>query len=144
VFNNLTYQHVDFGDDGLYYERHGRFANPNPNRRDGFSNPNREARVLFPNHGREGGYPNPYEYKMKVDIPSISGNLDIASFLIGSMRWINSLTWLMIFYGEASQICGVQAQRRSSCMVGSTASLTKASRKATYDDREAHKTTLIR
>ena len=35
----------------------------------------------YPNHGRKGGYPNSQEYRMKVDIPSFSENLDIESFL---------------------------------------------------------------
>ena len=61
-----------------------RFVTPDPNRRRGFSNHNRETRNPYPNHGREGGFPNPHEYKMKVDIPSFSENLDIKSFL----NWI--------------------------------------------------------
>ena len=84
MFNNPSYQHDDFRDDGLAFRRHERFANANPHRRNGFPNPNREAKVSYPNHDREGGYPNPQDYTMKVDIPSFSENLDIQSFL----NWI--------------------------------------------------------
>ena len=61
--NNPAYQSDDFGDGGLAYERHWRFANPNLNRRGGFPDPNREARIAYPNHCREGGYLNPQEYR---------------------------------------------------------------------------------
>ena len=81
-----------------------RFANPNPNRRDGFSNSNREARVPYLNHGTEGGYQNPQEYRMKVDIPSFSGYLDIKSF----MDWIYEvdkfLTWLIFSWRNKSNL----------------------------------------
>ena len=95
MFNSLSYQHDNFGDDGLAYRRHERFANANPHRRNGFPNPNREAKVSYPNHDREGGYPNPQEYTMKVDIPSFSEILISNPFWIGSTRWINSFIWLM-------------------------------------------------
>jgi len=65
----------------MAYRRRERFVNPNPNRTDEFSSPNRGARFLYLNHGREGGYPNPNEYRMKVEIPSFSLNLNIESFL---------------------------------------------------------------
>jgi len=39
------------------------------------------GRSPYPNHGKEGGYPSPNEYKMKIEILSFSGNLDIESFL---------------------------------------------------------------
>ena len=46
-----------------------------------FFNPNRGGRFPYPNHGKKGGYLNPNEYRMKCDIPSFSGNIDIESFL---------------------------------------------------------------
>jgi len=46
-----------------------------------FFNPNRGGRFPYPNHGKKGRYPNPNEYRMKCDIPSFSGNIDIESFL---------------------------------------------------------------
>jgi len=47
-------------------------ANPNPYMRGEFS---------FPNHDRRSNYSNPTEYRMKVEIPSFSGNFYIESFL---------------------------------------------------------------
>jgi len=95
-FNNPAYQYDDFGDDGLAYRRHGRFANLNPNKRDRFPGPNREARIPYPNHGREGGYPNPQEYRMKVDIPSFSRNLDIESFQIYEVNKFFNIAYVSI------------------------------------------------
>ena len=65
----------------MIYGRQGRFANSNRKRRGEFSNSNRGARFPYLNHGREAEYPSPNEYKMKVEIPSFSGNLNIESFL---------------------------------------------------------------
>jgi len=50
-------------------------ANPNPNRGAGFS---------FSNLDRRRGDPTPNEYRMKIEIPSFSENLEIESFL----NWI--------------------------------------------------------
>ena len=47
-------------------------SNSNPNRRGGFS---------FPNPDRRRDYSSSNEYRMKIEIPSFSGNLDIKSFL---------------------------------------------------------------
>ena len=71
----------------MSYKRRKRFSNPNPNKRGAFSNPNRRGKFSYSNHGREGGYPNPNEYRMKVNIPYFSENLDIESFL----DWIYEL-----------------------------------------------------
>ena len=49
-------------------------TNPNPNRAEGFS---------FPNPDRRRGDPSPNEYRMKIKIPSFSGNLDIES-----LEWV--------------------------------------------------------
>jgi len=65
----------------MTYRRQERFANLNSNRRGEFSRPNRGARFPYFNHGRGGGYPNPNEYRMKIEISSFGGNLDIKSFL---------------------------------------------------------------
>ena len=35
----------------------------------------------FPNHDRRRDYSSPNEYKMKIEISSLSGNFDIESFL---------------------------------------------------------------
>ena len=64
----------------MNYERR-RFVNPNANRRGEFSHPNRGANFSYPNHSRDREYPSPNEYRMKVEISSFSGNLDIESFL---------------------------------------------------------------
>ena len=81
---------------------------------------------------------------MKVDIPSFGENLDIESFL----NWIYEVDKFFdmtyVLHGEISQICSVQAQERRSRMVESIASLTKTSKKATYDDTEAHEATPTR
>jgi len=55
-------------------------------------NPNRIGRFLFPNHDRIRDYPSPNEYRMKIEIPFFSGNLDIKSFWTGSMKWRSSST----------------------------------------------------
>jgi len=47
-------------------------ANANMNRREKFS---------FPNPDRRRGDPSSNEYRMKIEIPSFSGNFDIESFL---------------------------------------------------------------
>ena len=47
-------------------------ANPDPNRRGGFS---------FLNHDRRRDYSSPNECRMNFEIPSFSVNLDIESFL---------------------------------------------------------------
>jgi len=47
-------------------------ANPNPNRGKGFP---------LPNQDRRRGDLNPNKYRMKIEIPSFSENLDIESFL---------------------------------------------------------------
>ena len=56
----------------MEYGRRRRFTNPIPNRRGKFS---------FPNHSREREFSSPNEYRMKIEIPSFSRNLDIESFL---------------------------------------------------------------
>ena len=77
----------DYKDEGMSYKRRRKFANPNPNRRGGFLNPNRGSR--FPNsiHDRGGGYSYPYEIK----IPSFDGDLNIDS----SLLWINGVDKLL-------------------------------------------------
>jgi len=47
-------------------------ANPNPNMRGGFP---------FPTPDSRRGDPSSNEYRMKIEIPSFSGNPDIESFL---------------------------------------------------------------
>jgi len=49
-------------------------ANPNPNRREGFS---------FSNHDRRRDYSSPSEYTMKLEISSFSGSLEIEFFFDG-------------------------------------------------------------
>ena len=71
--NNPFYQENDFEDEaydgGLVYKRgYSRMANPNPNKREGF---------LFPNHVRRRDYSIPNEYRMTIEISSVSGNLEI-------------------------------------------------------------------
>jgi len=44
-------------------------------------NPNREEEFLFSYPDRRRGDPSPNEYRMKIEIPSFSGNLDIESLL---------------------------------------------------------------
>jgi len=44
-------------------------------------NPNRGGRFPFHDHDRRRGGPIPSEYRMKIEIPSFSGNFDIKSFL---------------------------------------------------------------
>ena len=86
--NNFFYQETDFEDKayngGLAYGReHRQIANPNLNRGGGLS---------FPNHDRRRDYSNLNEYRMKIEIPSFSGNLDIKTFLAGSLKWRSSST----------------------------------------------------
>jgi len=74
--NNTFYQEDDFEDETYdarkdYGRGHKRMANPNPNRGGGFP---------FPNHDRGRGDSSPNEYRMKIEIPSFSRNLDIESF----------------------------------------------------------------
>ena len=47
-------------------------------------NPNKGGGSPFPDHDRRRGDPSPNEYRMKIEIPSFSGNLNIKSFL----NWI--------------------------------------------------------
>jgi len=79
--NNSFYQEDDFEDvykDGeMAYVWRRRLANPNPNMRGGFS----------PNHGREREHSSPNEYRIKIEMSSFSGNLDIESFL----DWVNEV-----------------------------------------------------
>ena len=44
-------------------------------------NPNRGGGFSFSNHDRRRDYPSPNKYKMKVENPSLSGNLDVEFFL---------------------------------------------------------------
>jgi len=85
----------------------GRFANSNPDRRGGFSNFNKRVWFPYPNHDKTGGCPNSNEYRMKVEIPSFSGNHDIESFLdwIYEVDKLFDMTYVPI--GESSQICNV-------------------------------------
>ena len=53
-------------------------ANPNPNRREGFS---------FPNHDSRRVDSSSNEYMMTIEIPSFSRNLDVESFL----DWVNEV-----------------------------------------------------
>ena len=74
--NNPFYQEDNFKDadedGGMAYGQRRRFANPNPNRRDGFS---------YPNHDRERECSSVNEYRMKIENSSFSENLDIEFFL---------------------------------------------------------------
>ena len=83
--SNRTYQYDNFEDEyedeWMDYERQRRFTNPNLSRGGKFSNLNKGGKISDPNHGRKGGYISPNEYKMKIEIPSFSKNLDIESFL---------------------------------------------------------------
>jgi len=74
--NNPFYHEDDLEDEAYdgrmaYGRGHRGMANPNPNRREGFP---------FSNHDRGRNYSCPNEYRMKIEIPSSSGNLDIKSF----------------------------------------------------------------
>ena len=77
--NNPFYQEDDFKgeayDGSMTYGRgHRQMANPNPNKRWGFSFP-------FSNHDKIRDYSSPNVYRMKIEISFFSGNLDIESFL---------------------------------------------------------------
>ena len=67
----------------MYYGRQQRFANPNSNRRDGFSNANRRGMFLNSIHDIGGGYSNPNKFR----IPSFDGSYDVESTLL----WINKI-----------------------------------------------------
>ena len=74
---NTFYLEDDFEEKGYngrvtYGRGPRRMANPNPNKGEGLS---------FPNLNSRRGDPSPNEYRMKIEIPSFSGNLDIESFL---------------------------------------------------------------
>ena len=56
-------------------------------------NPNRGGEFSFSNHDKRRDYSSPNEYRMKIEISSFSGNLDIESSLNWSMKWRSSLTW---------------------------------------------------
>jgi len=44
-------------------------------------NPSRGGKFSFANYDRRRDCPSPNQYRMKVEISSFSGNLDIESFL---------------------------------------------------------------
>jgi len=74
---NTFYREDDFEDEGYdrrttYRRSLRRMANPNPNSGEGFP---------FPNLVRRRGDSNPNKCRMKIEIYSFSGNLDIESFL---------------------------------------------------------------
>jgi len=75
--NNPFYQEDGFDDEAydgeIAYKRGHRWMNsPNLNRGGGF---------FFPNHDMRRDYSSPNEYRMKIEIPSFSGNLHIEFFL---------------------------------------------------------------
>ena len=51
------------------------------------SNSNKGGEFLFPNHDRRRDYSSLIEYRMKIEIPSFSGKLNIESFL----DWVNEV-----------------------------------------------------
>jgi len=74
---NNTFHQEDFEDKA--YD--GRIAYGRGHRR--IASPNRKGGFPFPDHDRRRGDSSPNEYRMKIEILSFSGNLDIESFLDG-------------------------------------------------------------
>ena len=109
-------------------------VNPNPNRGEGF---------LFLNRDRRRGEPSPNGYRMKIEIPSFSRNLDIESFLDWAYE-LDKFFDMAYASQKTCQICGIQTQRRSSHMVGPTTDHTELPTQTTRDDMEAHETTSTR
>ena len=98
-------------------------ANPNPNRGEGSP---------FPNPDRRRRDPSFNEYRMKIEIPSFSRNLDIESFL----DWVYEVEK---YLGKACQVRDIQAQMRSGHMVRPAANHNETPRQVTSDDMEVHK-----
>jgi len=81
-----TYQYnVDYEDERMVHERRKRFANPNPKRRDEFSNSNR--RNMLPNSICDQGGGNSNFGEFSNYFPSFDGSHDIESTLL----WINEV-----------------------------------------------------
>jgi len=89
----------DYEDEGIFYGRRRRFANPNPNRIGGFSTPNRGSMFLNSIRDKGGGYSNPYE----IRIPSFDGNLSNHLFF-GLMRLISYLTCRVFLWKSMSSL----------------------------------------
>ena len=108
-------------------------ANHNPNRGEGFP---------FPNTNRRRGDSSPNEYRMKIEIFSFSGNLDIESFLDRVYKVEKFFD--MAYVPRKSMSSSWRTSSKEEQSHGTSCKSQGGAKETTCDDMTAYETTSLR